>query len=112
MTRPVAKLPLRSRIARKCDRERAPRINPTGRAACITTNPVVVSWPAKGSWTLLAMTIICFVFVVASLARGERNFSRLEWAFAVAAGAVFVMYFFTKQANLAAALTTVVDAPG
>jgi hypothetical protein len=66
----------------------------------------------QGSWTLLAMTIICFVFVVASLARGERSFSRQEWAFAVAAGAVFVMYFFTKQANLAAALTTVIDALG
>jgi hypothetical protein len=66
----------------------------------------------QGSWTLLAMTIICFVFVVASLARGERNFSRQEWAFAVAAGAVFVIYFFTKQANLAAALTTVIDALG
>jgi hypothetical protein len=52
------------------------------------------------------------VFVVASLARGERSFSRQEWAFAVAAGAVFVMYFFTKQANLAAALTTVIDALG
>jgi hypothetical protein len=66
----------------------------------------------QGSWTLLTMTIICFVFVVASLARGERNFSRQEWAFAVAAGAVFVIYFFTKQANLAAALNTVIDALG
>jgi hypothetical protein len=66
----------------------------------------------QGSWTLLAMTIICFVFVAASLARGERSFSRQEWAFAVAGGAVFVMYFFTKEANLAAALTTVIDALG
>ena len=36
----------------------------------------------QGSWTLLAMTIICFLFVAASVARGERRFSRTEWVFA------------------------------
>jgi hypothetical protein len=66
----------------------------------------------QGSWTLLAMTIICFVFVAVSVARGERSFSRIEWAFAVAGGAVFVIYFFTKEANVAAALTTAIDALG
>src|SRR5271166_443942 len=66
----------------------------------------------QGSWTLLAMTIICFLFVAASVARGERSFSRREWAFAVAGGAVFVLYLFTREANVAAALTTVVDALG
>jgi hypothetical protein len=66
----------------------------------------------QGSWTLLAMTIICFLFVAASVARGERSFSRQEWAFAVAGGAVFVVYLFTREANIAAALTTVVDALG
>jgi hypothetical protein len=64
----------------------------------------------QGSWTLLAMTIICFLFVAASLARGERSFAWQEWAFAIAGGAVFVMYFFTKEANAAAALTTIIDA--
>jgi hypothetical protein len=49
----------------------------------------------QGSWTLLAMTIISFVFVAASVARGERRFSRQEWSFAVAGGAVFVPYLFT-----------------
>ena len=29
----------------------------------------------QGSWTLLAMTFICFLFVAASVARGERSFS-------------------------------------
>ena len=66
----------------------------------------------QGSWTLLAMTIICFIFVAVSVARGERSFSRQEWAFAVAGGAVFVVYLFTREANIAAALTTVVDALG
>jgi hypothetical protein len=66
----------------------------------------------QGSWTLLAMTVICFLFVAASVARGERNFSRQEWAFAVAGGAVFVIYLFTWQANIAAGLTTLVDALG
>jgi hypothetical protein len=66
----------------------------------------------QGSWTLLAMTIICFLFVAASVARGERSFSRQEWAFAVAGGGVFVLYLFTKEANVAAALTTAVDALG
>jgi hypothetical protein len=66
----------------------------------------------QGSWTLLAMTIICFLFVAASVARGERSFSRQEWAFAVSGGAVFVVYLFTREANIAAALTTVVDALG
>ncbi len=66
----------------------------------------------QGSWTLLAMTIICLVFVAASVARGERRFSRQEWSFAVAGGAVFVLYLFTREPNLAAALTTVVDALG
>ncbi|HEY1863538.1 MAG TPA: hypothetical protein VGG77_07590 [Roseiarcus sp.] len=66
----------------------------------------------QGSWTLLAMTIICFLFVAASVARGERSFSRQEWAFAIAGGAVFVLYLFTRQANIAAALTTLVDALG
>ena len=60
----------------------------------------------QGSWTLLAMTIICFLFVAVSVARGERSFSRTEWAFVVAGGAVFIIYLFTKEANVAAALTT------
>jgi hypothetical protein len=68
----------------------------------------------QGSWTLLAMTVICFLFVAVSVARGERSFSRAEWAFAfaVAGGAVFILYLFTGQANVAAALTTVIDALG
>ncbi len=28
----------------------------------------------QGSWTLMAMTIICFLFVAVSVARGERSF--------------------------------------
>jgi hypothetical protein len=66
----------------------------------------------QGSWTLMAMTIICFLFVAVSVARGERSFSRQEWAFLVAGGAVFAVYLFTRQANVAAALTTLVDALG
>jgi hypothetical protein len=66
----------------------------------------------QGSWTLLAMTIICFVFVAASVARGERSFSRQEWSFAVAGGAIFVLYLFTREPNVATALTTIVDALG
>jgi disulfide bond formation protein DsbB len=66
----------------------------------------------QGSWTLLAMTVICFLFVAASLARGERSFSRLEWSFAAASVAVFGLYFFTKEATLAAAMTTLIDALG
>jgi hypothetical protein len=66
----------------------------------------------QGSWTLLAMTIICFLFVAASVAKGERSFSRMEWAFVVAAGAVFALYMFTRDANVAAALTTAIDALG
>jgi peptidoglycan/LPS O-acetylase OafA/YrhL len=49
----------------------------------------------QGSWTLLAMTIICFLFVAVSVARGERSFSRQEWAFVVAGGAVFIVYLFS-----------------
>jgi hypothetical protein len=64
----------------------------------------------QGSWTLMAMTIICFLFVIVSVARGERSFSRREWAFLIAGGAVFVVYLFTGRANVAAALTTLVDA--
>jgi len=66
----------------------------------------------QGSWTLLAMTLICFLFVAVSVARGERNFTRAEWAFVVAAAAVFALYFFTREANLAAVLTTLIDALG
>jgi hypothetical protein len=66
----------------------------------------------QGSWTLLAMTIICFLFVAASVARGERRFSRQEWAFAIVGGAVFVLYLLTRHANAAAAMTTAVDALG
>jgi hypothetical protein len=66
----------------------------------------------QGSWTLMAMTIICFLFVIVSVARGERSFSRREWAFLIAGGAVFVVYLFTGRANVAAALTTLVDALG
>jgi hypothetical protein len=65
----------------------------------------------QGSWTLLAMTIICFLFVAVSVARGERSFSRTEWAFVAAAGAVFALYMFTRDANVAA-LTTAIDALG
>ena len=53
----------------------------------------------QGSWTLMAMTVICFLFVAASVARGERSFSRREWAFSVAGGAVFVVYLFTRQSQ-------------
>ncbi len=66
----------------------------------------------QGSWTLLAMTIISFLFVAVSVARGERSFSRTEWAFVAAAGAVFALYMFSRDANVAAALTTAVDALG
>jgi hypothetical protein len=66
----------------------------------------------QGSWTLLAMTVICFLFVAVSVARGERSFSRREWAFVVAGGAVFALYMFTRDANVAAALTTAIDALG
>ena len=66
----------------------------------------------QGSWTLMAMTIISFLFVAVSVARGERSFSRREWAFLIAGGAVFVVYLFTGQATVAAALTTLVDALG
>jgi hypothetical protein len=66
----------------------------------------------QGSWTLLAMTVICFLFVAASVAKGERSFSRTEWAFVAAAGAVFALYMFTRDANVAAALTTAIDALG
>jgi hypothetical protein len=63
----------------------------------------------QGSWTLLAMTIICFLFVAVSVARGERSFSRREWAFVAAAGPVFALYLFSRDANVAAALTTAID---
>jgi hypothetical protein len=66
----------------------------------------------QGSWAMLAMTIISFLFVAASVARGERSFSRQEWAFVAAAGAVFALYMFSRDANVAAALTTAIDALG
>ena len=66
----------------------------------------------QGSWTLLSMTVICFLFVAVSVARGERSFSRREWAFLAAGGAVFAVYLSTRQANVAAGLTTLVDALG
>jgi len=67
---------------------------------------------AQGSWALLAMTIICFLFGTVSLARGERRFSKWEWAFVTAGGAVFVLYLFTREANVAAGLITLIDALG
>jgi len=66
----------------------------------------------QGSWTLLTMTIICFLFVAVSIARGERSFSRREWAFVVAGAAVFALYLFSRDANVAAALTTAIDVLG
>jgi hypothetical protein len=65
-----------------------------------------------GSWTLLAMIAICFLLAGLSVARGERNFSKKEWAFLVAGCLVFLLYLFTKEPNAAALLTTVVDALG
>lgn len=65
-----------------------------------------------GSWTLLAMTFICFLLAGLSLARGERHFSKIEWGFLVAGCIVFALYFFTKEPNLAAVLTTLIDALG
>ena len=58
------------------------------------------------------MTLICFLFVAVSVARGERSFSRAEWAFVGAGGAVFALYMFTRDANAAAAMTTAIDALG
>src|SRR5262249_37953738 len=54
--------------------------------------------------------IICFLFVVVSVARGERNSSRPEWSFAIAGTAVFILYLFTGEADVEAGLTTLVDA--
>jgi hypothetical protein len=65
-----------------------------------------------GSWALLAMTFICFVLAGVSIAKGERHFSWREWAFLVAGFLVFLMYLFTKEPNVAALLTTVIDALG
>jgi hypothetical protein len=67
---------------------------------------------AQGSWALLAMSVICFMFVAAGVARGERSFSRQEWAFVAASGAVFVLYLFTREPNVAAGLITLMDALG
>jgi hypothetical protein len=67
---------------------------------------------AQGSWALLAMTVICFLFVAASVTRGERSFSREEWAFVAASAATFVLYLFTREPNLVAALITLIDALG
>ena len=58
------------------------------------------------------MTLICFLFVAVSVAREERSFSRQEWAFVAAARAVFALYMRTRDASVAAALTTAIDALG
>ncbi len=65
-----------------------------------------------GSWALLAMTVICFLFVAAGVAKGERHFPRREWAFLAAGCAVFLLYNVTRQPTLAAVLVTLVDALG
>jgi hypothetical protein len=45
-----------------------------------------------GSRALLAMSVICFLLVAVSVIRGERSFSRAEWAFLIAGVFVFVFY--------------------
>jgi hypothetical protein len=65
-----------------------------------------------GSWVLLAMAVICFLLATVSFASGERHFSREEWAFLIAGCIVFLLYLFTKEPNVAAALTTLVDILG
>jgi hypothetical protein len=65
-----------------------------------------------GSWVLLAMSIICFILAVVSFMRGERHFSKAEWAFLIAGCVVFAIYLFTKEPNIAAVLTTLVDMLG
>jgi hypothetical protein len=65
-----------------------------------------------GSWALLAMIVICFLFAGLSVARGERYFSWKEWAFLVAGCLVFLLYLFTKEPNAAVVLTTVIDGLG
>jgi hypothetical protein len=52
-----------------------------------------------------------------SVRRGERRprrakLSRQEWAFAAAGGAVFALYMLSRDQNVAAALTTAIDALG
>jgi hypothetical protein len=65
-----------------------------------------------GSWALLAMIVICFLLAGLSVVRGERYFSRKEWAFLVAGCLVFLLYLFSKEPNAAAVLTTIIDALG
>jgi len=65
-----------------------------------------------GSWALLAMTIICFLLAGLSFIKGERHFSRTEWGFLIVGCIVFAIYFVTKEPNVAAVLTTVIDALG
>jgi hypothetical protein len=65
-----------------------------------------------GSWVLLAMTIICFLLAGLSVAKGERDFSRREWLFQIAGCLVFLLYLLTTGPNVAALLTTLLDALG
>jgi hypothetical protein len=42
----------------------------------------------------------------------RRSFSRQEWAFVAASAATFILYLFTREPNLVAALITLIDALG
>ena len=66
----------------------------------------------QGSWTLMAMTVICFLFVGVSVARGDERPLLPGKAPLTAGGAVFLVYLVTREANVAAALITLVDALG
>jgi hypothetical protein len=65
-----------------------------------------------GSWVLLAMTAICFFLAVLSIAKGERTFPLVEWAFLAVGCLVLFVYLSTHDALTAALLVTVVDALG
>jgi hypothetical protein len=65
-----------------------------------------------GSWTLAAMTAVCFSLAILSVIRGERHFSRNEWAFLVVGFGVLAIYLVTQAPVLATLLITLVDALG
>jgi cadmium resistance protein CadD (predicted permease) len=65
-----------------------------------------------GGWVLMTMTILCFLLAGLSFAKGERRFPRREWAFLVAGCVAFLFYLFAREPNIAALLTTGVDALG
>lgn len=67
---------------------------------------------AGGSWIFALQGILCFLVVIYSIFKGEKNITFLDWVSFIGALAIALLYIFTRQAVLSVIFAATIDALG